>query len=101
MVSRRQSSPSNGANAGVNPRRLSAGQMRVAVRVVPRARRTAVEPLADGGFRVTVTAPALEGQANEAVIDALAAYLRVPRSKVRIVLGQRARRKVVEIGSDV
>ena len=75
--------------------------MRVAVRVVPRARRTAVEPLADGGFRVTVMAPAHEGQANEAVIDALAAYLRVPRSKVRIVLGQRARRKVVEIGSDV
>ena len=75
--------------------------MRVTVRVVPRARRTTVEPLADGGFRVAVTAPAQEGQANQAVIDALAAYLGVPRSKVRIVLGRTARRKVVEISSDV
>jgi uncharacterized protein len=75
--------------------------MRVTVRVVPRARRTAVEALADGGFRVAVTAPAHEGQANEAVIDALAAFLGVPRSKIRIVLGRTARRKVVAIGSDV
>jgi uncharacterized protein (TIGR00251 family) len=75
--------------------------MRVTVRVVPRARRTGVEPLADGGFRVAVTAPAHEGRANDAVIDALAAYFRVPRSNVRIVLGRTARRKVVEIGTDV
>jgi uncharacterized protein len=75
--------------------------MRVTVRVVPRARRTAVELLAGGGFRVTVTAPAHAGQANQAVIDALAAYFGVPRSRVRIVLGRTTRRKVVEIGRDV
>ncbi len=75
--------------------------MRVTVKVVPRARRAAVEPLADGGFRVAVTAPAHEGRANEAVVDALAAYFGVPRSKVRIVLGRTARRKVVEIGGKV
>ncbi len=75
--------------------------MRVTVRVVPRARRVAVEPLAGGGFRVTVTAPAHEGRANEAVVDALAAHFGVPRSRVRIVLGRTARRKVVEIGADV
>lgn len=75
--------------------------MRVTVTVVPRARRTAVERLADGGFRVAVTAPAQEGRANGAVVDALAAYFGVPRSKVRIVLGRTARRKVVEIGSKV
>ena len=75
--------------------------MRVTVRVVPRARRVAVEPLAGGRFRVTVTAPAHEGLANEAVIDALAAHFGVPRSQVRIVLGRTARLKVVQIGSDV
>lgn len=75
--------------------------MRVTVKVVPRARRVAVEPLPDGGFRVAVTAPAQEGRANGAVVDALAAYFGVPRSKVRIVLGRTARRKVVEIGGKV
>jgi len=75
--------------------------MRVTVKVVPGARQTGVEPLPDGGFRVAVTAPAHEGRANDAVIDALATYFRVPRSTVRIVLGRTARRKVVEIGRDV
>lgn len=75
--------------------------MRVTVRVVPRARRGTVEPLAGGGLRVAVTAPAHEGRANEAVIDALAGYFGVPRSRVRIVLGRTSRRKVVEIGRDV
>ncbi len=73
--------------------------MRIAVTVVPRARRTRVEPLEGGGFRVAVTAAPHEGQANEAVIEALAEYFRVPRSRVRIVLGRTARRKVVEIAT--
>ena len=75
--------------------------MRVTIRVVPRARRTSVEPLADGAFRVAVTPPAHDGRANDAVIDALAAYFRVPRSTVQIVRGRTARRKLVEIGRDV
>jgi uncharacterized protein (TIGR00251 family) len=75
--------------------------MRIPVTVVARARRTSVEPLEGGGLRVAVTAPPHEGRANEAVIEALAEYFRIPRSKVRIVLGRTARRKVVEIAADV
>ncbi len=76
-------------------------RVRVTVTVMPRARRTSVEPLEGGGLRVAVTAPAHEGQANAAVIDALAEHFRVPRSRVRIVLGRTVRRKVVEIAADV
>ena len=65
--------------------------------VVANARRASVEPLEGGGLRVAVTAPPHEGQANKAVIEALAEYFRVPRSRVRILLGRTARRKVVEI----
>ena len=65
--------------------------------VVANARRASVEPLEGGGLRVTVTAPPHEGQANQAVIKTLAEYFRVPRSRVRILLGRTARRKVVEI----
>lgn len=71
--------------------------MRITVTVVPRARRTYVEPLQDGGLRVAVTAAPQEGQANAAVIAALAVHFHIPRSRVRIVHGERSRKKVVEI----
>jgi uncharacterized protein (TIGR00251 family) len=75
--------------------------MRIVVTVAPRVRRTRVEPLDGGGIRVAVTAPAHEGRANEAVIEALAEYFQVPRSRVRIVLGRASRRKVVEVETGV
>lgn len=65
--------------------------------VVANARRASVEPLESGGLRVAVRAAPHKGQANKAVIEALAEYFRVPRSRVRILLGRTARRKVVEI----
>ena len=71
--------------------------MRISVQVVPRARRSHVDALADGSLRVAVTAPPHDGEANAAVIDALAAHYGVPRSRVRIVAGHRGRRKHVEI----
>jgi len=71
--------------------------VRISVQVVPRARRTRVEALADGSLRVAVTAPPHEGQANTAVIEALAAHFGIPRSHIRIVGGHRGRRKLVEI----
>jgi uncharacterized protein len=71
--------------------------LRITVHVTPRARRPGVERLADGGYRVAVSAPPHKGQANEAVIAALAEHFGVSRGRVRIVRGQRGRRKVVEI----
>jgi uncharacterized protein YggU (UPF0235/DUF167 family) len=44
-----------------------------------------------------VTAPPHDGEANAAVIDALAAHYGVPRSRVRIITGHHGRRKQVEI----
>jgi uncharacterized protein (TIGR00251 family) len=70
--------------------------MRIVVTVVPQARRTHVESLGSG-LRVAVTAPPREGRANAAVIAALAEHFRISRSRVRIVGGERSRKKVVEI----
>jgi uncharacterized protein len=71
--------------------------MRIVVTVVPRARRPHVESLGNGDLRVAVTAPPREGLANAAVIAALAEHFRISRSKVRIVRGEKSRKKVVEI----
>jgi uncharacterized protein (TIGR00251 family) len=67
------------------------------VLVVPRASRTAVGPMVGDRLRVAVTAPPVDGEANAAVVDALAKAFGVRRSAVTIVRGQRGRRKTVSI----
>ena len=46
---------------------------------------------------VRVTAPPVDGEANDAVIRALAAALDLPRSAVQIVGGASGRNKTVEV----
>ena len=48
-------------------------------------------------LRVAVTAPPVDGEANAAVIDALAQAFGVRRAAVTIVRGERGRRKTVRI----
>jgi len=71
--------------------------VRITVHVTPRARRSIVERRTDGTFHVAVTASPHEGEANEAVVAALADHFGVGRGRVRIVRGHRGRRKVLEI----
>lgn len=71
--------------------------MRLAVRVIPRAKRAGVESLSDGSLRVRVTQPAQDGRANDAVLEALAEHFGVPRRCVSLVRGASSRQKVVEI----
>jgi len=67
--------------------------------VVPRAKRPGVERMPDGSWRVAVSAPAEDGKANAAVIEALAREFDVPKGAVKIVRGLTGRLKEVEITS--
>jgi uncharacterized protein len=49
------------------------------------------------GWRARVAAPPERGRANEALIELLAGSLGVPRSRVSVVGGLTARRKIVEV----
>jgi uncharacterized protein (TIGR00251 family) len=69
----------------------------VAIRVQPRASRERVVRLAAGEWKLSVTAPAVEGKANLACIEFFARGLKVPRSAVRIVAGETSRHKRIEI----
>ena len=71
--------------------------MRIRVSVVPRAKKTGIEPLPDGGVRVRVAAPAEGGRANAAVVEALAEHFGVPPRAVTILQGMTSRSKLVEI----
>jgi uncharacterized protein len=70
---------------------------RIAVRLAPRASRDAIGAVVAGELIVRVTAPPLDGRANEALTRLLAKRLHVGRRGVKIVSGQHSRRKVVQI----
>jgi len=77
------------------------GAFRFAVRVKPGARRDAVGGrwAADPApaLRVSVTAAAVEGKANEAVRQAVAKAFGMSRQHVRLVSGERSRNKLIEL----
>ena len=68
-----------------------------AVRVQPRASRNAVAGEMGDALKIALTAPPVEGKANEACVDFLAILLKVPRSSVTIASGESSRNKVVRI----
>jgi uncharacterized protein (TIGR00251 family) len=70
---------------------------RLAVKLQPGASRNAVVAKAGGEWKLAVTAPPVNGRANDACILLLSEVLGVPRSAVTIVRGQTSRRKILEI----
>jgi hypothetical protein len=69
----------------------------ISVTVKPNAKLAAITKLTDSEYRVTVHAPAENGKANRALIELLARYFCVPKSAIRIIRGQFARKKLIEI----
>lgn len=67
------------------------------VRVTPRASRTQVALQPDGSVKVWVTSPPADGQANEAVVEALAKALATAKSNLEITRGHSGRDKVVTV----
>jgi uncharacterized protein len=76
---------------------LSHPEIRFAVRLTPRASIDRVDGVLDGVLKARVTAPAVEGAANHALVRLLADELDLPRSAVRIVAGANARQKLVVV----
>ncbi len=68
-----------------------------AVKVQPRAKRNAITGEVGEALKIALTAPPVEGRANEAVIEFLAEVLRVPRGSVSIAAGLSSRNKVIRV----
>ena len=67
------------------------------VQVQPRASRDAIEGEHADALKVRLTAPPVDDRANEALVQLLAGRLNVPRAAVRIVSGEKSRRKRVAV----
>ena len=75
----------------------SDGGVIFSVRVQPRASKDEIAGEMDGALKVRLRAPAVEDRANEALVEFLAELLKRPKSAVRILSGERSRRKRIEI----
>ena len=70
--------------------------MRMRVRVIPRSGKNLIE-WEEGGLKVRLTAPPVEGAANEALVAFLAQCLGLRKRDIQIVHGTTGRHKIVEI----
>ena len=68
-----------------------------AVRLTPRASENEIAGIQDGVLKVRLTAPPVEGAANAALIELIADRLKVRKSAVSIISGDKARSKVVQV----
>lgn len=71
--------------------------MIIHVKVIARASRCEVIPQTDDSFKVKLTRPALEGKANEQLREVLADHFQVSKTKIRILSGEHASIKRVEV----
>ena len=69
----------------------------LSVRIQPRASRNGVSRMEDGSLKIRLTAPPVDGAANEALVKFLSETLCISKSSVEIVTGHTSREKRVKI----
>jgi uncharacterized protein (TIGR00251 family) len=67
------------------------------VKVHPRAKKNAIVGEVGEALKLALTAPPVEGRANEACVAFFAEFLNVPRSSVTIAAGESSRNKVIRV----
>lgn len=76
---------------------LRDGAVVFVVRIVPRAGRDSIDGEFEGALKAHVTAPPVDGRANDALRRILAIRLNVSVSAVKILSGEKSRMKRVEV----
>ncbi len=69
--------------------------MLIKVKVSTNSKKEEVIQKSEDSFQVKVRAKPIEGQANRAVTQALALFLKLPENKIRLMRGFRTRNKLL------
>ncbi len=75
----------------------SPGRFTLTLHIQPGAKKTEISGLHGDALKIRLAAPPVDGKANAALIDFVANFLKIPKSRVDIKSGHSARRKVLEI----
>jgi uncharacterized protein len=66
------------------------------VKVIPKSSKNLVAE-ENGQYKVYLTAPPIDGKANKALIEILAAHFHVAKQNIQIIHGLKSRHKVVKV----
>lgn len=75
------------------------GGITLKIRVAPRSAKNGVAGVVDGSLKITLTAPPVDGAANEALIETLAKLCNLRKSDITILSGHTARQKRVRFAN--
>jgi hypothetical protein len=70
---------------------------RVELKVITRAKKEEVQKISESIYKIKVSAPPEKGRANQRVIELLSVALGVKKSGIRIISGETAKRKIIEV----
>jgi uncharacterized protein len=68
-----------------------------AVRVHPRASKTAITGTFGDALKISLAAPPVDGRANQELTEFLSGLFNVPRASINILTGTNARNKIVRV----
>jgi uncharacterized protein (TIGR00251 family) len=85
------------AEAVMVPLKESANGVSFAVKVHPRAHKGAIAGVIGDALKLALTAPPVDGKANQAVIEFFADLFAISRSSVTIASGETSRNKVIRV----
>ena len=75
--------------------------MLITLKAKPNARKNEIIKVSESNYEVKTTATPADGKANEAIVELLAKYFRVAKSRVMIVKGKASHVKIVKIVEEV
>jgi uncharacterized protein len=67
------------------------------IRVVPRSSKVLIEALGPDQYKIKLTSPPVEGEANKQLVRVLAGKLSIPLDRIEIISGATSRLKRVRI----
>lgn len=70
---------------------------KITVEVKTNSREKKVEKISDNFYKVRLTATPVEGKANKQLIEILASYFNISKSKIEIKIGKTSKTKVLII----
>lgn len=74
------------------------GRLLLSIHAKPRAKKSQVRGVRDGGLELAVAAPPIDGAANDEIVRFLGEWLGVPKRDIEIVRGTSGRAKIVALG---
>lgn len=75
--------------------------MKIKIYIQPNAKKSGYAGLYDGIPKIKITAPPVDGAANNEIIKFLSKILNIPKSSINIVSGTASRLKIIEINENI